>query len=116
MDNHNLLIPLLREEFQSLNKNVQGLSIRLARMEERLLRAYDAETHVEVVKSGLNELDRRIVKIAGINGDNGQLSTLQKTVNENKKKLESLMLSRAALYGYMLAAGGTAAALAKLLL
>jgi len=115
MTEENALVVILREEFRNLHKNVQELNIGLARMEERLLRAYDAETHIEDLRSQLGSIDRRLVKLNGINGNNGQMSSIERAVAENEKKIDSLMLSRATLAGYMLAAGGTAATLVKLI-
>jgi len=60
-------------------------------------------------------IDRRLIKISGLNGDNGQVSDLQDTVQGNTKKLEGLMLSRAALAGYAAASAGAATAAARFL-
>lgn len=110
------LLQILREEFGSLRSHVQDLSLGLARLEERLVLATALSEEVADLRARIDVVRNRLIVLTGGEGSDGELKALNEQVKDNKKKLESLMLSRAALAGYALASGGAAAGIIKLLM
>lgn len=105
------LIGVLQDELRLLVKSVAELTVALARQEERQRLNEEAAKHVEAVRANLIQIDRRMVKLSGVDGNNGDFSELVKAVRANSKKLESLMMSRASLMavaGFASAVGGLA--------
>lgn len=110
------LVNLLREEFKNLHLHVQELSIAIARLEEKHEHSVLMISEAKDMRHEISRLSDRLIKVSGINGNNGKLSEIAEAQEKNTKKIESLILSRAVLVGYAVAAGGTAGILAKFLI
>ena len=109
------IVALLRAELSLLAKSVQELTIGLALVDQRLQLTKELQDSIKTLHVTITGLDRRLIRISGLNGDNGQISEIATKVGEHGKKLDGLMLSRAAIAGYMTASAGLATAAVKFL-
>jgi hypothetical protein len=89
------------EAMHELAEKIHALTLGLALVDQRM------ET-LKTVEVTMTRLDRLLVKVIGVNGDNGMVSELKERVDTNSEKLSNLSHSKAAFMGY--AAGAAAVA------
>ena len=99
-----------------LASSVQDLVVQMALVNQNQALTKEIQEDIKHLERVVVSMDRRLIKISGLNGDNGQVSELASRVDEQDIKLSGLMLSRAALAGYAAASASAGAAIAKFLI